>query len=603
MHCRCGAAVSHGPDKDKKLKPAETTMPHADSTPHKRPLLREALAGSWRSLVGIIAFSGVVNTLMLAPIAYIVTVFAVALPAGSTQTLLMLSLLMVFLLLVAGSLVWVRAQLLSTLGTRIDKHLGSRAFDAVFDLARTSDGSVVNTRPLQDLGRLRAFLAGPHAATLCDIPWLPLHVAVMFWLDPLLGAIVLALALTMVAVAWFGAYRTQFDARRAHDIDVDSDDQVQHHLRHPLTIDALGMLRGLHDRWLPRRDRVINLETRAARNTRLFATVVDTLYSVGWTSLLGAGAWLVLRDEADTGIAIAAGLLAALLLSPLRQLVDTLVQFNEARAAYRRLAEVASLYPAHSPLPLPPPSGLVSFEQVTITPAEAPEPILRHVSLTVEPGSLVAVIGPSAAGKSVLLRAMLGLYPAHQGTIRIDGAVLAQWDRGLLGRHVGYLPQDIELLAGSVGENIARFGELDAGRIIAAARQADIHRLILKLPQGYGTPVTRDLLSAGERQRIGLARALYGDPCLVLLDEPNAHLDMQGDKALERALSGLRERGATVIIVTHRQNVLDNVDRVLVMANGRIIEDDTPSRIIALLSGTRSLDSGQARRPPLPPRR
>jgi ATP-binding cassette subfamily C protein EexD len=578
-------------------------MPHADHSPHKRPLLREALAGSWRSLVGIVAFSGMINVLMLAPVGYVVAVFTIALPADSRQTLLMLSLLMLFLLLVAGSLVWVRAQLLSTLGTRIEKRLGSRAFDAVFDLARTSDGSIGNTRPLRDLGRLREFLAGPHAATLCDMPWIPVHVAAMYWLDPLLGMIVLALSLAMLGFAWLGAYRTRGDMQRAQEIDIDSDDQVRHHLHHPLTIDAMGMLRGLHDRWLPRRDKAINLETGAARNTRLFSAVADTLYSIGWTSVLGAGGWLVLRDEIDIGTAIAAGLLALVLLTPLRQLVDVLVQLNDARAAYRRLAALAPLPPAHNPLPLPPPSGLVSFEQVTVTPAMTREPILRHVSFTVEPGSAVALIGPSAAGKSVLLRAMLGLYPTHQGTIRIDGAVLAQWDRGLLGRHVGYLPQDVELLAGSVGENIARFGELDAGRIIAAARQADVHRLILKLPQGYGTPVTRDLLSAGERQRIGLARALYGDPCLVLLDEPNAHLDMQGDKALERALSALRARGATVVIVTHRQNVLDNVDRVLVMANGRIIEDDTPSRIIALLSGTRSLDSGQTGLPPLPPRR
>ena len=576
-------------------------MPPADSPTHKRALLREALAGSWRSLLAVFMFSAVINALMLAPIAYAAAIFFVVLPGDSAQTLLMLTLLLVFLLLVAGSLAWVRAQLLSTIGTRIEKRLASRVFDAVFDRARTSDGSVANTGPLRDLGRLRRFLAGPHATSLCDMPWIPLHVGAMYWLEPQLGAIVLIPVLTMLALAWLGAYRRQRDDQQAGGIDTDNDEQVRHHLRHPLLVDALGMLHGLHDRWLPRHDQAINLDTRAARSTRLFAAAADTLYTIGWTSVLGWGTWLALRDETDTAVVVAATLLAAVLLAPLRSLSDALVRLSSARAAYRRLAALPPPAQSHRPLPLPPPSGLVLFEQVTISPPMARESILRHVSFTIEPGETVGIIGPSAAGKSVLLRAMLGLYPAHEGTIRIDGATLAQWDRALLGRHVGYLPQDVELLAGTVGENIARFGELDAGRIVAAARQADVHRLILKLPQGYATPLSRDLLSAGERQRIGLARALYGAPRLVLLDEPNAHLDMQGDKALERALSGLKARGATVVIVTHRQNVLDHVDRVMVMANGRIVEDDTPSSVIALLSGTPSLSSGPARpQRPLP---
>ncbi|MCB1774811.1 MAG: ATP-binding cassette domain-containing protein [Gammaproteobacteria bacterium] len=576
-------------------------MPSSDSSPHQRALLREALAGSWRSLLAVTAFSAVISILLLTPVAYALAIFAIVLPADSAQTLMMLTLLLVFLLLVTGSLVWVRAQLLSTIGTRIEKRLASRVFDVVFDRARTSDGSIASTDLLNDLGRLRVFLAGPHAAGLCDVPWVPLHVAAMYWLEPRLCAVVVIPAIAMPAVAWLGAHRARRDSRRADDIRGDGDEQVRHHLRHPLVVDALGMLHGLHDRWLPRRDESINLDTRAARNTRLFTAVAETLYTVGWTSVLGAGAWMALHDQAQTGVVIAATLLAAVLLAPLRPLGDALVHLDRTRAAYRRLAARVSPVEAQAPLPLPPPSGLVSFEQVTIAPPSARDPILRHASFTIEPGTTVGVIGPSAAGKSVLLRAMLGLFPAHQGTIRIDGATLAQWDRNLLGRHVGYLPQAVDLLAGTVGENIARFGELDAGRVVAAARQADVHRLILKLPQGYGTPLSRDLLSAGERQRIGLARALYGSPRLVLLDEPNAHLDMQGDKALERALSGLKSRGATVVIVTHRQTVLDLVDRVLVMANGRIVEDDTPSNIIALLSGTPSLTSSPARaEQPLP---
>ena len=589
-----------GPEKDNKLMPAETVMPPADSSTQKRPLWREAFAGSWRSLLAVTLFSGVINSLRLAPIAYVMAIFAVVLPADSTLTLFMLTVLLVFLLLVTGSLVWVRAQLLSTIGTRIEKRLGSSVFDTVFDRARTSDGATASTRPIRDLGSLRVFMASPYAASLCDMPWLPVHLAAMYWLEPRLGIIALVLALTMAAMAWLGAYRTQRDSQHADVIDADCDERIQHHLRHPLAIDALGMLQGLHDRWVPRRDQVINVETRVARTTRLFAAIASTLHAIAWTSVLGVGAWLVLRNETDTGTVVAAGLLAAIMLAPLRQWVDALVQFNAARAAYRRLDALVPAARTHRPLQLPPPSGLVCFEHVTISPAAARESILKHVSFTIEPGTSVAVIGPSAAGKSVLLRAMLGLYPAHQGSIRIDGATLAQWDRTLLGQHVGYLPQDVELLAGSVGENIARFGELDAGKVIAAARQADVHRLILKLPQGYGTPLTRDLLSAGERQRIGLARALYGDPRLVLLDEPNAHLDMQGDKALDRTLSALKARNATVVIVTHRQNVLDNVDRVMVMANGRLVEDDTPAGIIALLSGRPSLATDHAAHPRRP---
>jgi ATP-binding cassette subfamily C protein EexD len=303
--------------------------------------------------------------------------------------------------------------------------------------------------------------------------------------------------------------------------------------------------------------------------------------------MLGLGAYLAIQGDITGGMVIAGSLLLGRALAPIDQLINSWKGFLSARDAYGRLNTLLEAIPAtEPPMPLPPPNGHVALDKVFVTPQEAPQPIIRGVSLTIEPGTAVAIIGPSAAGKSTLVRAILGILPTASGAVRIDGAEIAQWNREALGEHIGYLPQDVELLDGTVSENIARFGLVDPDKVIAAAIAAGVHHMILKLPDGYETRITANLLSAGQRQRIGLARALYDEPKLVILDEPNSNLDTQGDMALAESIQRMKKTGSTLILVTHRNNVLELVDKVAVLANGELVAFDTPARVLAMLNGT-----------------
>ncbi|MCB1802359.1 MAG: ATP-binding cassette domain-containing protein, partial [Gammaproteobacteria bacterium] len=289
-------------------------------------------------------------------------------------------------------------------------------------------------------------------------------------------------------------------------------------------------------------------------------------------------------------------------LAPINQLIGSWKSFLSARESYGRLNKLLQALPmSEPPMPLPPPQGHVEFERASVVPPGSEIPILKEISFVIEPGTAVAVIGPSAAGKSTLVRAILGIHRASSGSIRLDGAELAQWDRASLGEHIGYLPQDVELLDGNVSENIARFGDVDPDKVIAAARAAGVHHMILKLPDGYETRITPTMLSAGQRQRIGLARALYDSPKLVVLDEPNSNLDIQGDQALAEAIKLLKQQGSTLILVTHRNNILELVDRVMVISNGEKVAYDVPTKVLALLNGFAAQSiSNRPQSPPKP---
>jgi ATP-binding cassette subfamily C protein EexD len=319
----------------------------------------------------------------------------------------------------------------------------------------------------------------------------------------------------------------------------------------------------------------------------LITTTSKTLRLMMQSLMLGLGAYLAIQGEITAGTVIAGSLLLGRALSPIDQLINSWKGFLGARDAYGRLNKLlTALPPTEEPMPLPPPQGQVQFEKAFVKPRGASAPVLKNLNFSIEPGSLVAVIGPSAAGKSTLVRAILGIHPTVSGSIRLDGAEIPQWNREALGEHIGYLPQDVELLDGTISDNIARFGQVDPGKVIEAAMAAGVHQMILKLPDGYETKITANMLSAGQRQRIGLARALYDQPKLVVLDEPNSNLDTQGDMALMTALKRLKERGSTLIIVTHRNNVLEQVDRILVLANGEAVAYGPPDRVIAMLDGT-----------------
>jgi len=564
-----------------------------------KPELYQALAASRTSFFSTGVFSFFINVLMLAPVIYMLEVYDRVLSSNSESTLLMLTLLLVFLFLVMGSLDWVRSQVLSMSGSRLEKMLGPRVFDSVFSQTLASGGSITSTQPLSDLLNLRQFLGGSSLITLFDAPWMPIYIAIMYLFHPLMGTVAVMAAVILIVLAIANERSTRDDLKDAGQLNFANNEQTQRNLRNAEAVEAMGMLPKLRERWQTRQDEMLDLQARAARRGGMISIISKTFRLMMQSLMLGLGAYLAIQGDISGGAVIAGSLLLGRALAPINQLIGSWKGFVSARDAYSRLNKLLQALPqGKPPMPLPPPQGHVEFEKAMVQPTGSCAPILKGISFVIEPGTSVAVIGPSAAGKSTLVRAMLGIYTAESGSIRLDGAEISQWNRAALGEHIGYLPQDVELLDGNVSENIARFGDIDPEKVIDAAKAAGVHHMILKLADGYETKITANLLSAGQRQRIGLARALYDSPKLVVLDEPNSNLDMQGDKALSDAIEELKRRGSTLIIVTHRNNVLEVVDKVMVLANGEMIAFDVPAKVMAFLNGmaTQSI----ARRPKQP---
>ena len=568
----------------------------------EKPELYQALAVSRSSFISTAVFSFFLNLLMLAPVIYMLEVYDRVLSSHSESTLLMLTLLLVFLFVVMGTLEWVRSQILTISGNRLERLLGPRVFDSVFGKTLATGGNVTTTQPLNDLLTLKQFLAGSSLVTLFDAPWMPIYIAIMFAFHPVMGWVAVAAAVILIALAVATERATRDDLKDAGQIAHENDVQTQRNLRNSEVVAAMGMLPRLRERWQARHDQMVDLQYRAGRRGGLIATISKTFRMMMQSMMLGLGAYLAIQSEISGGAVIAGSLLLGRALAPINQLIGSWKSFLGARESYGRLNDLLQSLPLSAPpMPLPAPEGHVEFERASVTPPGSELPVLKGISFVVEPGSAVAVIGPSAAGKSTLVRAILGVYGTSGGSIRLDGAELAQWDRETLGEHIGYLPQDVELLDGNVGENIARFGEVDPEKVIAAARAAGVHHMILKLADGYETKITTNMLSAGQRQRIGLARALYGEPKLVVLDEPNSNLDIQGDQALFEAIRRLKQQGSTLIIVTHRNNILEVVDRVMVISGGELVAYDAPPKVLALLNGAASQAVGNRPQTPLKP--
>ncbi|BBB30684.1 type I secretion system permease/ATPase [Neptunomonas japonica] len=547
--------------------------------------LYQALSASRTSFVSTGVFSFCINILMLAPVIYMLEVYDRVLTSSSESTLLMLTLLLVFLFLVMGTLEWVRSQVLIVTGNRLEKTLGPRVFDSLFHQALTSGGSVATAQPLSDLLTLRQFLGGASLLTLFDAPWLPIYLGVVYLFHPLMGSIALAAAIFLIILAVVNERITRRDIQDANKLNIENTQETQLNLRNSEVIEAMGMLPRLRARWQQKQDQLLELQTRASRQGGLITTVSKTFRTTMQSLMLGLGAYLAIQGDISGGTVIAGSILLGRALAPIDQLINSWKSFLGARSAYTRLTSLLeNSKVTEPPMPLPPPQGLVEFKKVVVALGGSTEPVLQDISFKIEPGTSVAVIGPSAAGKSTLIRAMLGIYPTTRGAIRLDGAEMKQWDREVLGEHIGYLPQDIELLEGTVSENIARFGQVDPDKVVAAAMAAGVHQMVLQLADGYATKITAHLLSAGQRQRIALARALYGEPKLVVLDEPNSNLDTEGDLALANAVRSLKAIGSTLVVVTHRNNLLQLVDKVMVLSSGSLVAFDNAAVVMEKLS-------------------
>jgi ATP-binding cassette subfamily C protein EexD len=531
-------------------------------------------------------FSLFINMLMLFPSIYMMQVYDRVLGSNSISTLLMLTLLAVMLFAMLGALEWIRSQVLIRVSTRFDLLLNERLYRVLFKQALVSGGKS-STQPLNDLLALRQFLTGQGLFAFFDAPWLPIYVVLLFLFNPAFGYVAIVSVVVLIFLAIWNERATHDDLEQANQLSVESSNATSRNLRNAEVVHALGMLPSLMDRWKEKQKKLIILQALSSEKGGLISALSKTYRVTIQSLILGLGAWLAINKQISPGMMIGGSILLGRALAPIDLMIGSWKQFLTARTAYGRINELLAHFPAEADrMPLPPPTGSLRAEQVIVAPPGSKVAVIKGVNFAIEAGTFVALIGASASGKSTLARALLGIWPAASGAIRMDGADVMQSDRGLVGPYIGYLPQDIELFDGTIAENIARFGEVDANHVVDAAIAAGVHEMILRLPQGYDTEIgsSGGALSAGQRQRVGLARAIYGNPVLVVLDEPNSNLDDVGEYALAQALLVLKQRGCTVIVITHRVGILSIVDRIMVLNEGALVLDGPRDEVLAKLN-------------------
>ena len=537
-----------------------------------RSELRATLWAFRREFMVVGLFSMVANLLMLAPTLYMLQVYDRVLPGRSELTLLAVSLITLFLFGVMALAEWFRSRLLVRAGFRLDAALGTRVFNSTFE-ANLSQSGAPAQRAFADLTEIRQFMTGSGIFAFFDAPWTPIYIGVLFLLHPMLGWLAIAFALVQASLVRFGHRRTVAPSRAATEAQAEVTAYLQGKLRNAEVVEAMGMLTGLMQRWRDRHAAYTVRQGHAqALSQRISAVSKWVRYSQQSLSL-GAGALLVIDGQLSPGSMIAANVLMTRALSPIDMLINTWVAFLGARSAFERLEVLLQKHPERDPaLTRVAPKGVVELHGVVASAPGRETPILKGVSLQASPGNVTVVLGPSGSGKSTLARVLVGIWPDVKGEVLLDGGPLAGWNRVELGQHLGYLPQDIELFDGTIAENIARFGEVESTKVIAAAQSAGLHEMILRFPKGYDTPIGEagGMLSGGQRQRIGLARAIYGEPALIVLDEPNANLDDVGEMALMQAVRELKAKGKTVFLITHRPGAIALADQLLVLHDGQV---------------------------------
>lgn len=525
----------------------------------------------YRKLFWVIAlFSGVINLLAVVPAIYMMQVFDRVMSSRNEMTLLLLTIMALGLFLLSSMVEWIRGQVMIRMSEGIDQDLGERIFGVAFQKSLKEH----NANPAQvmsDLNALRQFVTGSSLISLLDLPWMPIFLIVTGLLHPWLGLFTLLGAVILFVLAIWNEHATRKGLDEANQMSVQASRYVNSTLQNAEVIQAMGMLGNMQRRWAAMQQKLIAAQAGASDKGAAISTVTR-LVRTAWQSLAMAVAMLlILEGEISGGVMMAAGFLIGKAMLPAEQAISSWKQLDGAKASYRRLCELLEEFPRPTPkMPLPAPTGALRIERLVITPPGSKTPVVNGIDLALNKGEVLAIIGPSASGKSSLARAMVGVWPSNHGSVRLDGAEIGQWSREALGPYLGYLPQDIELFAGSVAENIARFAEVDSAKVIEAATLAGIHAMILRFPHGYDTQLGPGGmgLSGGQKQRIALARALYGQPPLIVLDEPNSNLDDAGEAALVAAIGQLRQAGSTVVLVTHRPSVLAVVDKLLVLQEG-----------------------------------
>ena len=534
--------------------------------------LREAIASLRPFFVRSGWFSLVCSLLVLAPSGYMLEVYDRVVNSRNHTTLVMLTLLVLGAYMVMELLEWARSEVMRAASVELDRRMSGRIFSAIFEanLRRLPGGT---QQPLHDFRLVRDFLYSPVLLALLESPISLVMMVLLFLISPVLGWSALVFAVVQTFVAWLNERSTKPPLMQANRAAIEAQQYADNTLRNAEVIESMGMLRDTHRRWLGKQRDFLDLQALASERAGGFQAVSKLLQTTLSSMLLGLGAWLLLHNQLSGGggMIIVASILGGRMLAPLVQVVSQWQSVVNVRDAWSRVEQLLEAVPAQPrSMALPAPRGALHVEQLVAGAPGNPALILRGVQFALAPGEVLAVVGPSAAGKTTLARLLVGLWPAQGGKVRLDGADIHTWDKAELGVHLGYLPQGVELFEGTLAENIARFAQVEPAKVEAAARAVGLHEFILSLPQGYDSPVGPEgaRLSGGQRQRVGLARALYGDPVFVVLDEPNSSLDEEGDAALARAIQEGKARGTTFVVMTHRTSVLGVADKMLVLRDG-----------------------------------
>jgi PrtD family type I secretion system ABC transporter len=548
-------------------------LPRPPRQPAASSELASALGACRRAFHAIALFSGMSNLLMFTGALFMLEIYDRVLPSRSVPTLVALLILAAGLYAAQGVIDAIRSRILVRIGKSLDEAMSLRIYDAIVRLPLKLGAKSDGVQPIRDLDTVRGFLSGVGPVALFDLPWLPVYLAICFLFHTYIGLTALGGAIVLVMLTVVTEVRTRRPTRNATQFAAARNALMEASRRNAEAITAMGMVGRIAQRWSDINRSYVASSGRASDVVGGLGAMSKVLRLLLQSALLAVGAWLVIHQESTPGIIIAGSILGARALAPIDLAIANWRGFVGARQSWQRLSRLLGHLPAPAePMSLRPPAKMLAVQNAAVAPPGEQKIVCQDVSFALAAGKALGVIGPTASGKSSLARMLVGVWTPLRGSVRLDGASLDQWSPEALGSHLGYLPQDVELFSGSVARNIARFEEPpDAQAVIAAAQAAGVHELIINLPEGYETDVGEhgSALSAGQAQRIALARALYRDPFLVVLDEPNSNLDAEGDEALTRAILGIRARGAIAVVIAHRPSAIAGVDYILVMAKGR----------------------------------
>ncbi len=534
-------------------------------------------------------FSFFINMLMLTAPIYMLQIYDRVLGSRSPMTLLMLTIVAGGLLVASGILDAIRSRLLVRLGVMFDSEISAHVFTAYLRSRFFRDTSD-QPAPVRDVETVRAFLSSPGLTLFFDAPWIPFFIILVFYMHPLLGVVSVGGALILILLPAIGELLTRRANARVRNNTKRANQVIETSLRNVEAIEAMGFRNNLLQGWLKAHFDALRDQMAAGDTTGLMTALSKSFRQILQTLLLASGAYLAIQEIITPGVMIAASIIVGRALAPVESAIGSWRMMSAARVAYRRLEALLNENPMPMSMPLPRPEGRLVVESVVATVPRSPHPILRGVSFEIDPGDVLGIVGRTASGKTTLARLLVGIWEPSIGNVRLDGSDIYHWDHDDLGQYIGYLPESVELINGTVAENIARFADPDPEKVIRAAQVTEVHEMIQRLPEGYDTMIGEggSRLSGGQRQRIALARAVYGDPSLVVLDEPNSNTDFAGDQSLLSTIESLKSMGTTVVIVSHRPTIIACVDKLLILNGGRVEKFGPRGEVVPSIAPTRN---------------